>query len=144
MKNKMKLTKTNKVIFAILSKIQGIVYDTPAYVDLKIIKVYYYDAYKNEKINSNNQMLSMPGATEGFINIFDVDEDVMQINQEKYLSDIETYGLLTYDEFAEKYDVPETIFEAFGGKYLNISFAKGLINESMLIELIERYSKFFV
>lgn len=91
-----------------------------------------------------NGMLSMPGATEGFINIFDVDEDVMQINQEKYLSDIETYGLLTYDEFAEKYDVPETIFEAFGGKYLNISFGKGLINESMLIELIERYSKFFV
>ena len=90
-----------------------------------------------------NGMLSMPGATEGLINIFEVDGNTMQINQEQYLADIATYGLFTYDEFAEIYPISETIFEAFGGEYLKVSIGKGLIDYETLGELIERYSKFF-
>lgn len=90
-----------------------------------------------------NGMLSMPGATEGLINIFEVDGDTMRINQEQYLIDIATYGLFTYDEFAEIYPIPETIFEAFGGEYLKVSIGKGLIDYETLGDLIGRYSKFF-
>ena len=90
-----------------------------------------------------NGMLSMPGATEGLINIFEVDGDTMQIDQEQYIANIATYGLFTYEEFAEIYSLPETIFEAFGGEYLKISIGKGLIDYETLGELIERYSEFF-
>ena len=90
-----------------------------------------------------NGMLSMPGATEGLINIFEVDGDTMRIDQEQYLEDIATYGLFTYEEFAEIYSIPETIFEAFGGEYLKVSLGKGLIDYETLGELIERYSEFF-
>lgn len=90
-----------------------------------------------------NGMLSMPGATEGLINIFEVDGDTMQIDQEQYLEDIATYGLFTYEEFAEIYPIPEAIFEAFGGEYLKVSLGKGLIDYETLGELIERYSEFF-
>lgn len=91
-----------------------------------------------------NGMLSMPGATEGLINIFEVDGETMQINQEQYLVDIETYGLFTYEEFAEIYAIPEEIFEAFNGQYLKVSIGKGLIDYETLGQLIETYSQFFV
>ena len=90
-----------------------------------------------------NGMLSMPGATEGLINIFEVDENTMQIDQEQYIADIAMYGLFTYEEFAEIYPIPEMIFEAFGGEYLKVSIGKGLIDYETLGELIERYSEFF-
>ena len=90
-----------------------------------------------------NGMLSMPGATEGLINIFEVDSNTMQINQEKYLADIAKYGLFTYEEFVQIYSVPQTIFEAFGGEYLKVAIGKGLIGYNTLGKLIERYSEFF-
>lgn len=90
-----------------------------------------------------NGMLSMPGATEGFINIFEVDAETMQINQTQYAADIETYGLFTYEEFYEIYPVSETVFEAFGGENLKVAIGKGLIDYDTLGELIERYSEFF-
>ena len=89
-----------------------------------------------------NGMLSMPGATEGLINIFEVDSETMQIDQEKYLEDIETYGLLTYEYFEDL--IPEIIFEAFQGQYLAVSMGKGLLTQEQLVELIEHYSKFFI
>ena len=48
-----------------------------------------------------NGMLSMPGAMEGFINIFEVDSETLKIDESLMLSDIEKYGLFTYEEFAE-------------------------------------------
>jgi hypothetical protein len=88
-------------------------------------------------------MLSMPGATSGLINIFEVDGDTMQINQEQYLADIATYGLFTYEEFAEMYSIPEEMFNAVNGQYLKISIGKGLIDYETLGNLIESYSHFF-
>ena len=89
-----------------------------------------------------NGMLSMPGATEGLINIFEVDGEIMQINQEKFLCDIEIYGLLTYEYFEDL--IPEIMFEAFQGQYLAVSMGKDLLTEEQLIKLIERYSKFLI
>ena len=90
-----------------------------------------------------NGMLSMPGATEGLINIFEVDALTMAYDETQFLLDIATYGLFTYEEFFEIFPIPEIIFEAFGGAYLKVSIGKGLITEEELIELVERYSKFF-
>lgn len=90
-----------------------------------------------------NGMLSMPGATEGLINIFEVDGNTMQIDQQLFSTDIATYGLFTYEEFAKLYPIPESIFEAFNGEYLKVSIGKGLIDYENLGELIERYSALF-
>lgn len=90
-----------------------------------------------------NGMLSMPGATEGLINIFEVDASTMQYDAASFAADIATYGLFTYEEFAEIIPIPEVIFEAFNGQYLKVSIGKGLITMDGLIALIERYADFF-
>ena len=90
-----------------------------------------------------NGMLSMPGATEGLINIFEVDGDTMKIDEEKFLADVEAYSLYTYEEFAELYSVPENAFDAICGEYLKVSLGKGLITHERLRLLIERYLVFF-
>lgn len=90
-----------------------------------------------------NGMLSMPGATTGLINIFEVDAETMTINQEAYLEDVEEYGLFTYEEFNAICPVPEIIFEAFGGQYLKVSLGKGLITWDELETLIARYAEFW-
>lgn len=90
-----------------------------------------------------NGMLSMPGATESFINIFDVDAETMKIDEVAFEQDIETYGLFTYEEFAELLPIPEVIFEAFGGQYLKVAIGKGLTTMEELETLIQRYEKFF-
>lgn len=86
-----------------------------------------------------NGMLSMPGATSIFANIFEVNADTMQIDMEKYLQDIETYGLFTYEEFAELYDVSEEVFDAFNGQYLKVAIGKGIVDEERIGLLVEYY-----
>ncbi len=90
-----------------------------------------------------NGMLSMPGATEGLINIFEVDCETMKIIEDTMRADIETYGLYTYEEFAEIIPTPEEVFNAFNGQYLKISIGKGLITINELKELISIYAEFF-
>lgn len=90
-----------------------------------------------------NGMLSMPGATEGLINIFEVDRTTMQYDETSFATDIATYGLFTYEEFAEIIPIPEVIFEAFNGQYLKVSIGKGLITMGELVALIEHYADFF-
>ncbi|MBR2322821.1 MAG: alpha/beta fold hydrolase [Clostridia bacterium] len=91
-----------------------------------------------------NGMLSMPGGIEGLVNTFEVDGDTMQIDQAKYLEDVETYGLFTYEEFYELYPVPKYMFDAVDGANLKVALGKGLITYEELSYLIERYSEFFV
>ena len=90
-----------------------------------------------------NGMLSMPGATEGLINIFEVDSTTMQYDMDAYYADIEEYGLFTYEEFNELIPVPEVIFDAFNGQYLKVSIGKGLITIEELRELVEYYAPLF-
>lgn len=90
-----------------------------------------------------NGMLSMPGGIGGLFNIFNVDGETMRYDEAAMNDDIQTYGLFTYEEFAEVLPVPETIFEAFNGQYLKVALGKGLINWETLHELVVRYEKFF-
>ncbi len=90
-----------------------------------------------------NDMLSMPGATEGLINIFEVDPVTMSYDAEAYAADIAEYGLFTYQEFAALIPIPEEVFYAFGGQYLKVSIGKGLITLLEIAQLIDRYSVFF-
>lgn len=90
-----------------------------------------------------NGMLSMPGATTGLINIFDVDSQTLKIDEAAYFADVTEYGLFTYEEFSARFPIPEFIFDAFGGRYLKVAMGKGLLSEEMMINLMERYSEFF-
>ncbi|MDE5601600.1 MAG: leucine-rich repeat protein, partial [Clostridia bacterium] len=86
-----------------------------------------------------NGMLSMPGGITGLINIFDVDGETLTYDKEAFDNDIETYGLFTYEEFAELLPVPEYVFEAVNGQYLKVAIGKGLINMETLARLFETY-----
>ena len=90
-----------------------------------------------------NGMLSMPGATESFVNIFDVDGETMKYDEEAMARDIETYGLFTYEEFYEIVPVSEEIFNAFNGQYLKVAIGKGKTNIETILALFERYVEFF-
>ena len=90
-----------------------------------------------------NGMLSMPGATEGLINIFDVDTSLMKYDPVQMAADIQTYGLYTYAEFNAIIPLPEYVFNAFNGQYLKVSIGKGLITLNEIAALLERYAIFF-
>jgi len=90
-----------------------------------------------------NGMLSMPGATEGLINIFNVNAETMKIDEVAYQSDVEEYGLFTYEEFSENHYIPEVVFDAFNIQYFKISMGKGLLDWETIEFLINRYSTFF-
>lgn len=90
-----------------------------------------------------NGMLSMPGGVGGLFNIFDVNPETMTYDYEAMARDIETYGLLTYEELASVMPLSEDMFNAAGGAYLNISIGKGNMTEEELFAMIERYSVYF-
>ncbi len=91
-----------------------------------------------------NGMLSMPGGITGLFNIFEIDPETMKYDEAKMQADIEKYGLFTYEEFAALVPVPETAFDALGGKYLKVAIGKGMITIEELQVLAERYGEFFV
>ena len=90
-----------------------------------------------------NGLLSMPGATEGLINIFEVNPETLKYDEIKMQQDIETYGLCSYAEFNAKVEIPEEMFNAFNGQYIKISIGKGLIDINTLRKRISRYVNFF-
>lgn len=91
-----------------------------------------------------NGMLSMPGGISGLFNIFEVNPDTMTIDYEAMARDIETYGLFTYEEFAELLPVPQDVFDAFNAQYFKIAIGKGLITMETLESLFVRYAEFLV
>lgn len=90
-----------------------------------------------------NGMLSMPGATEGLINIFEVDAATMRYDEEVFAEDIAKYGLYTYEEFSAIVPIPREVFDAFNGQYLKVAIGKGLIDLDGIKALVERYASFF-
>ena len=85
----------------------------------------------------------MPGATEGLINIFEVDANTMSYDATAFLADITEYGLFTYEEFAALIPIPEEVFDAFNGQYLKVAIGKGLITLNEIALLVQRYATFF-
>ena len=88
-----------------------------------------------------NGMLSMPGGIEGMFNIFEVDEETMKYDEAQMQADIAQYGLFTYEEFAQIVPVTEDAFEAFNGQYMKVAIGKGLITETRLLGLAQRYAE---
>lgn len=89
-----------------------------------------------------NGMLSMPGGIEGLFNIFEVDAETMSYDRDLMQTDIERYGLFTYEEFAELVPVSEEVFTAFNGQYLKVAIGKGIIDIDALESLVSRYAEF--
>ena len=90
-----------------------------------------------------NGMLSMPGNTESFINIFEVDPNTMAYDETLMLQDIATYGLYTYEEFNSIIPLPIEVFYAFNGQYLKVAIGKGITTLEEIQALLDRYSVFF-
>lgn len=86
-----------------------------------------------------NGLLTMPGNTEIFTNIFDIDENTLT-----YITaeDVSIYGLYTYEEFNVLIEIPEYVFNAFNGQYLKVSIEKGIISLEDIELLLERYLTF--
>ena len=89
-----------------------------------------------------NDYLSMPGGINGLFNYFDVDLNNMKYDQDKMNSDIETYGLFSYEDFEDL--ITEEMFDALNIKYLKISIGKGLINLDYIYYLANRYSSYLI
>ena len=85
-------------------------------------------------------LLSIPGASTGFFNIFDVDTETMTYDFEAMQRDIETYGLYTYEEFEDL--VPEEVFYAANCAYLKISVGKGLMTWDDVVRTATTYAPF--
>lgn len=82
-------------------------------------------------------LFSMPGGISGLFNIFEYDE-TMAYDSEKMQSDIEKYGLYTYEDFEEY--VPYEVFEyMFPAKYFKVAVGKGMITYEEILRLIDYY-----
>ncbi len=65
--------------------------------------------------------------------------DKMRYDEEQFARDVETYGLYTYEDFADY--VTEEQFEQWNGAYLKIAVEKGYFTFEYILELIEMYKQ---
>lgn len=65
--------------------------------------------------------------------------DGLKYDEATMQADIETYGVYTYEEFAQY--LSEAQFEALGIKYMTITVGKGKITHDYILELINTYVK---
>ncbi len=68
----------------------------------------------------------------------------MAYDAEAFAEDIEEYGLYTYEEFAQEYPISEEAFEAFGCKYFKVALGKGVVTETRLVQLMNRYAEYLI
>ncbi|MBE7080210.1 MAG: hypothetical protein E7371_03120 [Clostridiales bacterium] len=87
-----------------------------------------------------NGLLNVPSFPEtyatGQVNYFEFDENMMY-DEAQMQADIETYGLYTYEDFADC--LTEEVFNALPFKYYKIAIGKGLMTWDNLMFLIEVY-----
>jgi len=69
--------------------------------------------------------------------VYTINED-LKIDQEKYLQDVQTYGLYTFDEFADV--VSKENFKKLNIADKKISVGKGLTDEKWLFDLYHEYT----
>ena len=87
-----------------------------------------------------NDLLTMPGNTEPFTNVCDVDPDTLCYDSKQLSNYIETFGLFSEKDFEGI--LPPSIFFAFQGPLLKIKIAKGETSMEEINKLIERYSEY--
>lgn len=86
-----------------------------------------------------NDILTMPGNTEPFTNVCDVDPYTLRYDNKQLFNYIETFGLFSEKDFEGI--LPPSIFFAFQGPLLKIKIAKGETSMEEINKLIERYSE---
>lgn len=82
-------------------------------------------------------LLAVSDDIEGLYNIFELDDN-MTVDYDKMISDIEIFGLTSYDDWSDFCTIEE--FEAFNCKYLLISIGKGLTTYESLVERMLLYT----
>jgi hypothetical protein len=87
-----------------------------------------------------NDILTMPGNTEPFTNVCDVNPDTLCYDNKQLFNYIETFGLFSEKDFEGI--LPPSIFFAFQGPLLKIKIAKGGTSMEEVNKLIERYSEY--
>lgn len=87
-----------------------------------------------------NDILTMPGNTEPFTNVCDVNPYTLCYDSKQLSSYIETFGLFSEKDFEGI--LPPSIFFAFQGPLLKIKIAKGETSMEEINKLIERYSEY--
>lgn len=85
-------------------------------------------------------LLSIPGGINGLFNIFEYGNG-LKFDKKKMQADMDTYGLFTYEDFADY--VTEDVFNAYPTKYLKVSIGKGYMTFDDIMALIERYGIHF-
>ena len=81
-------------------------------------------------------LFSMPGGVEGLFNMFEYGEGLVY-DETKMKADIETYGLYTYEDFAEY--LPYEVYAAFPAPQLKVAVGKGMITFEQILGYIEKY-----
>lgn len=109
-----------------------------AYIDKQYTEVYSPVSYYHLNYFTED-VLSMPGATEYFVNIFPYDNN-LKYDETAKLEYISQYGLYTYDDF--KNYVPLEFYNAFPAQYLKIQVEKGIISFDDILRLIDRYKEY--
>ena len=86
--------------------------------------------------------ISMPGAIRGLFNIFELDE-TLQYDQAQKQQDIETYGLLTYED-AQLIapGISEELFYAFPAIYYKVAVGKGITTWEEIMRLTYKYTDY--
>lgn len=87
-----------------------------------------------------NDLLTMPGNTEPFTNVCDVNPDTLCYDSKQLSNYIEAFGLFSEKDFEGI--LPPSIFFAFQGPLLKIKIAKGETSMEEINKLIERYSEY--
>lgn len=87
-----------------------------------------------------NDILTMPGNTEPFTNVCDVNPDTLCYDNKQLFNYIKTFGLFSEKDFEGI--LPPSIFFAFQGPLLKIKIAKGETSMEEVNKLIERYSEY--
>lgn len=109
-----------------------------AYIDKQYTEVYSPVSYYHLNYFTED-VLSMPGATEYFVNIFPYDNN-LKYDEAAKLEYISQYGLYTYDDFKDY--VPLEFYNAFPAQYLKIQVEKGIISFDDILRLIDRYKEY--
>jgi hypothetical protein len=108
---------------------------TNAYITEEIVKIYspVTVPHTNCFAESLLTVTPMPNGVRGFMNIFDFDDE-LKYDETTMKLDIETYGLYTYEDFAEYLTLEE--FENSMLKYLKVSVGKGYLTYEDIVSCI--------
>lgn len=122
-------------------KLDNDTYTTVKLVDYKVSEEYieayavvsalHYNVFVNGLISMDFRDEDVP-----LFRPFEIGED-MKFDEEKMNSDIEKYGLYTYEDFKEHISYEQ--FVLFNFKYMRVAVGKGIYTYDGIIALIERY-----